>query len=77
MPWFLLSTASTPKTIAEVLSHPRWWQVMMDKKTCNLVPLPPGISVVGRHWIFTIVGPDEQEYQLKACLVAKCYTQIS
>ena len=45
--------------------------------TWYLVSLPPGKSIVGCHWVYTAkVGPDGQVDHLKACLVAKGYTQI-
>ncbi|XP_071920701.1 uncharacterized protein [Coffea arabica] len=79
-----LSSMSVPKTIGEAMSHSRWRQAMIDEmaafhsnSTWELVPLPPGKSTVGCRWIYTIkVGPDGQIDRLKACLVAKGYTQI-
>ena len=45
--------------------------------TWKLVPLPPGKSIVGCRWVYTIkVGRDGQLDHLKAHLVAKSYTQI-
>ena len=44
--------------------------------TWELVVLPPGKSPVGCHWVYTMkVGPDGKIDRLKACLVAKGYTQ--
>ena len=45
--------------------------------TWTLVPSPPGKSIVGCRWVFTVkIGPDGQVDRLKARLVAKGYTQI-
>ena len=45
--------------------------------TWDLVVLPSGKSPVGCHWVYTVkVGPDGQVDPLKACLVAKGYTQV-
>jgi len=45
--------------------------------TWELVPLLSGKSIVGCKWVFAIkVGPDGTIDCLKACLVAKGYTQI-
>ncbi|KAK2380773.1 putative mitochondrial protein [Trifolium repens] len=79
-----LSSVSIPKTVHEALSHPRWKQAMIDEmialesnQTWELVPLPPGKSVVGCRWVFNVkVGPDGQIDRLKARLVAKGYTQV-
>jgi hypothetical protein len=79
-----LSSVSIPKTIQEALSHPGWRQAILDEMsalesnhTWELVPLPSGKSIVGCRWIFNVkVGPDGQVDRLKACLVAKGYTQV-
>ncbi|KAK2391898.1 putative mitochondrial protein [Trifolium repens] len=79
-----LSSVSIPKTVHEALSHPGWKQAMIDEmialesnQTWELVPLPPGKSVVGCRWVFNVkVGPDGQIDRLKARLVAKGYTQV-
>ena len=43
----------------------------------DLVRLPSGKSVVCCRWVYAIkVGLDGTADRLKACLVAKCYTQI-
>ncbi|PNX65657.1 receptor-like protein kinase [Trifolium pratense] len=68
----------------EALSHPEWRQAMIDEMcalqssgTWELVPLPPGKSLVGCRWIYTVkVGPDGKIDRFKARLVAKGYTQI-
>ena len=79
-----LSSVSIPKTAGEAFAHPGWRQAMVDEMcalqnsgTWDLVPLPPGKSVVGCRWVFTVkVGPDGKVDRLKARLVAKGYTQI-
>jgi len=73
-----------PKTVCDALAHLGWRQAMTDKLsalhnsgTWELVPLPSRKSVVGCRWVFAIkVGPDGIIDRLKACLVAKGYTQI-
>ena len=43
----------------------------------NLVPLPPGKSIVGCRWVYTVkYSPDRQVDRLKARLVTKDFTQI-
>ncbi|RVW65211.1 Retrovirus-related Pol polyprotein from transposon RE1 [Vitis vinifera] len=72
------------KSTSEALSHPGWRQAMVDEMaalhsngTRDLVSLPPGKSTVGCRWVYTVkVGPNGQVDPLKACLVAKDYTQI-
>ncbi|KAJ9689323.1 hypothetical protein PVL29_014817 [Vitis rotundifolia] len=79
-----LSSVSLPKSTSEALSHPGWRQAMVDEMTAlhsngtwDLVSLPPGKSIVGCRWVYTVkVGPDGQVDRLKARLVAKGYTQI-
>ena len=45
--------------------------------TWDLIPLPAGKSPVGFRWVYTVkIGPDGRVDRLKACLVAKGYTQI-
>ena len=78
-----LSFVSTPKSTRETLSHPGWKQAMAEEMdalysndTWELVALPPGKSLVGCCWVYTVkVGPDGQIDWLKARLVAKGYTQ--
>ena len=75
---------SIPKSPGEALSHPGWRQAMIDEMcalqnsgTWKLVSLPLGKSVVGCRWIYTMkVRHDDAIDRLKACLVAKGYTQI-
>ena len=44
--------------------------------TRELVTFPPGKSLVGCRWVYTMkVGHDSQANRHKACLVAKGYTQ--
>ncbi|PKI37794.1 hypothetical protein CRG98_041805 [Punica granatum] len=45
--------------------------------TWELVPLPPGKTVVGCRWVYTVkMSPSGSIDRLKARLVAKGYTQI-
>ena len=77
-----LSSVSFPKSTSEAFSHPGWRQAMVDEMvalhsndTWDLVSLPPGKSIVGCRWVYTVnVGPDGQVDRLKARLVAKGYT---
>ena len=79
-----LSFISIPKSLGDAFQHPGWRQAMVDEMaalhhsgTWDLVPLPPGKSVVGCRWVYTVkVGPDGHVDRLKARLVAKGYTQI-
>ena len=79
-----LSSVSVPKTVSKAFSDPGWRQAMVDEITVlhsngtwDLVPLPPGKSLVGCRWIYTVkVGLDGQVDRLKAHLVVKWYTQI-
>ena len=87
LPYFVfvstLSSVSTPKSTNEALSHPGRKQVMteeMDALYSNdkweLVALPPGKSLVGCRWVYTVkVGSDGKIDRLKLRLVAKGYTQ--
>ena len=50
--------------------------VLYSNGTWELVALPHGKSPVGCHWVYTVkLGPDCKIDRLKACLVAKGYTQ--
>ena len=77
-------SVSLPKNTNEALSHPGWRQAMVDEMaalhstdTWDLVVLPFGKFPVGCRWVYTVkVGPDGQVNRLKACLVAKGYTQV-
>ncbi|KAL6333578.1 hypothetical protein AAG906_028763 [Vitis piasezkii] len=91
-----LSSVSLPKSTSKALSHPRWRQAMVDEMaalhsndTWDLVSLPPGKSIVGCRWVYTVkvvtdiyvitdifILADGQVDRLKARLVAKGYTQI-
>ena len=79
-----LSSISVPKNVSEALSDPGWTQAMVDEMTAlhtngtwDLVPLPPGKSLVGCRWVYAIkIGPDGKIDRLKARLVAKGYTQV-
>ena len=63
---FTLSSVSTPKSNSEALFHPGWKQEMAEEMdalysngTWELVALPPGKSLVGCRWVYTMkVGPD-------------------
>ena len=49
---------------------------LYSNDTWELVALPPGKFPVGCRWVYTVkVGPHGKIDQLKACLVAKGYTQ--
>jgi len=73
-----------PKFVCDALAHPGWRQAMLNElsalyngETWELVPLPPGKSVVGCRWVFAIkIEPNGTIDCLKARLVAKDYTQI-
>ena len=77
-----LSSASTPKSTCEALSHPGWKQAMVEEMdalysngTWELVAFPPGKSPVGCRWVYTVkVGLNGQVDRLKGRLVAKGYT---
>ena len=44
--------------------------------TWELVTLPPGKSLVGFRWVYTVkVGPNDQVDLHKVCLVSKGYNQ--
>ncbi|RVW29613.1 Retrovirus-related Pol polyprotein from transposon TNT 1-94 [Vitis vinifera] len=72
------------KSTHKALSHPGWRQAMVDEMaalhsngTWDLVVLPSGKSTIGCRWVYAVkVGPDGQVDRLKACLVAKGYTQV-
>ena len=50
--------------------------VLYSNDTWELVALPLSQYLVGYRWVYTMkVGPDGQVDRLKACLVAKGYTQ--
>jgi hypothetical protein len=78
-----LSTVSTPKTVQDALFDSGWRQAMeLEMKalhqngTWELVPLPPSKKTVGCKWVYTVkFNPDGSVERLKACLVAKGYTQ--
>ena len=51
--------------------------VLHSNGTWDLVPLPPGKSLVSCRWMYTVkVGLDGQVDRLKSHLVAKGYTQV-
>ena len=44
--------------------------------TWDLIPKPAGTSIIGCRWVFTVKqNPDSTVDRLKACLVAKGFTQ--
>ena len=55
------------------LDHPGWRQAMIDEMqalenngTWELVPLPPGKTIVGCRWFYTVkVGPNGKVDRLK------------
>ena len=52
-------------------------QTLENNGTWELVPLPPGKTIVGCRWVYTVkVGPNGAIDRFKARLVAKGYTQI-
>ncbi|KAL2318681.1 hypothetical protein Fmac_032557 [Flemingia macrophylla] len=79
-----LTTLTIPKDIHEALAHPGWREAMIvelqaleQSGTWELVPLPPGKTIVGCRWVYDIkVGPTGVIDRLKTRLVAKGYTQI-
>ena len=89
LPYFVfvstLSYVSIPKSTSEALSHPGWKQAMAKEMnalysndTWELVAFPPGKSLVGCRWVYTVkVGPDGQIDRLKARLVANYYDTFS
>ena len=51
--------------------------VLHSTDTWDLVTLHAGKSLVGCRWVYTVkIGPNGGVNRLKACLVAKGYTQI-
>ena len=79
-----LSNVSIPKTVKEAMNHPGWRNAMLEEMdalhsngTWELVSLPKDKTVVGCKWVFNVkVGPNERIDRLKACLIAKGYTQV-
>jgi len=79
-----ISLVSIPKSVGDVLAHPGWCKAVLDEisvlqksRSWELVPSSFGKFVVGCRWIFAIkVGLGGTFDHLKACLVAKGYTQI-
>ncbi|KAK8936568.1 hypothetical protein KSP39_PZI012702 [Platanthera zijinensis] len=78
-----LSSVSVPNSVQEALQHPGWCAAMdeemtalWENQTWTLVPLPPGQKPVGCKWVFAIKhAPDGTIDRLKACLVARGFTQ--
>ncbi|PKI54777.1 hypothetical protein CRG98_024829 [Punica granatum] len=79
-----LDSVSILKSVKEALSHLGWREAMIDEMfaldangTWELVSLPPGKTVVGCRWVYTVkTSPNGRVDRLKARLVAKGYTQI-
>ena len=80
-----LSSVYVPLLHAEALAHPGWhvsmeeeMNAIHEQNTWDLTTLPPDKDVVRCHWVFTIKDiPDGSIERLKACLVAKGYTQTT
>ena len=52
-------------------------QALENNDTWKLVPLPPGKTLVGYRWVYTVkVGPNGEVDRLKDRSVAKGYKQI-
>ena len=72
-----LDSINLPNIVHEALSHPGWrsamvneMQALYDNGTWDLVPLPTGKKVIGRHWVFAVkFNPDGFVARLKARLV--------
>jgi hypothetical protein len=72
-----------PSSYKEAILDPFWQQAMDEElsalhkiDTWDLVPLPPGKSVVGCHWVYKIkTNFDGSSKRYKARLVAKGYSQ--
>ena len=78
---------SVPVTYADAMSSPEAssWQVAMEEEmsalqrnnTYELTPLPPGRSLVGGRWVYSVkLGPNNEE-SFKARYVAKGYSQVA
>ena len=78
-----LDSISLPNKVSEALAHPGWrsamieeMDVLTDNGSWDFVRLPSGKKAIGCRWVFTRkVNPDGLFPRLKACLVAKGYTQ--
>jgi len=73
-----------PLDYKQALSYSNWFKAMQSEynvlitnNTWTLMPLPPGVSVVGCKWIFKFkLHADRIFLRNKARLVAKGFTQV-
>ena len=78
-----LNSTVVPKFVQENMSISGWKSAMeaematlSETATRSLVTCPPGKTIVGCHWVYTVKYlPDGSIARLKARLVAKGYTQ--
>ena len=74
-----------PKTVKQALADPQWfaamkqeYEVLLNNKTWDLVPLPKDKQVVGCKWVFKIKeNADGTVNKFKARLVAKGFHQVA
>ena len=78
-----LNYTVVPKSVQEAMSISGWKSAMeaematlSETATRSLVTCPPGKTIVGCHWVYTVKYlPNGSIERLKARLVAKGYTQ--
>ncbi|MCI10289.1 receptor-like protein kinase, partial [Trifolium medium] len=72
---FHLTGISTPPCLYCLTAHTSssgHGDPSLQSETEELIPLPPGKTLVAYRWIYLVkVGPDGQVDHLKTCLVAK------